>query len=210
HNLYMLDGVSITDQYLNNLVISPSIDVLQEFKIQKSIYSAEFGGKSSANVNAITNSGTNRFHGTLLEFIRNDIFDARNYFDPKEKPKPPLRLNQFGGSIGGPLVQNRAFFFANYEGSRERRALTRTFSMPSLKVRAGDFSGLPTIYDPLTTDADGNRLSFAENKIPRDRLNPVAVSFLQKVPIPTAGGEVQNFISSPSIKNDNDQTTLRL
>src|SRR4029453_3864388 len=82
--------------------------------------------------------------------------------------------------------------------------------MPSLKVRAGDFSGLPTIYDPLTTDADGNRLSFAENKIPRDRLNPVAVSFLQKVPIPTAGGEVQNFISSPSIKNDSDQTTLRL
>jgi hypothetical protein len=210
HNLYMLDGVSITDQYLNNLVISPSIDVLQEFKIQKSIYSAEFGGKSSANVNAVTKSGTNRFHGTLLEFIRNDIFDARNYFDPKEKPKPPLRLNQFGGSIGGPLVQNRAFFFANYEGSRERRALTRTFSMPSLKVRAGDFSGLPTIYDPLTTDADGNRLSFAENKIPRDRLNPVAVSFLQKVPIPTAGGEVQNFISSPSIKNDSDQTTLRL
>src|SRR5262249_47603184 len=86
HNLYALDGVSITDQYLNNLVISPSIDALQEFKIQKSIYSAEFGGKSSANVNAVTKSGSNQYHGTLLEFLRNDIFDTRNYFDPPDKP----------------------------------------------------------------------------------------------------------------------------
>src|SRR5262249_40236640 len=111
HNLYTLDGVSITDQYFNNLVISPSVEALQEFKIEKSIYSAEFGGKASANVNAVTKAGTNKVHGSLLEFVRNDIFDTRNYFDPADKPKPPVRLNQFGGSIGGPIAKNRLFFF---------------------------------------------------------------------------------------------------
>ncbi len=210
HNLYTLDGVSITDQYLNNLVLSPSIEALQEFKIQKSIYSAEFGGKSSANVNAVTKSGGNAYHGTVLEFLRNDVFDARNYFDPAGQRKPPLRLNQYGASIGGPLVRDRAFFFANYEGSKEHRGLTRTFSLPSLKVRSGDFSGMPLIYDPLRTDASGRRLPFADNKIPSERLNFVALAFLAKVPSPTSSGEVQNFVTSPSIKNDSDQATLRL
>ena len=210
HNLYTLDGVSITDQYLNNLVISPSIDALQEFKIQKSIYSAEFGGKSSANVNAVTKSGTNSYHGTLLEFLRNDIFDTRNYFDAPDKPKPPLRLNQYGGSLGGAIVKDRSFFFANYEGSRERRGLTRTFSVPSAKVRGGDFSGLGTIYDPMRTDVAGRRLPFPGNQIPAERLNPAALAFLQKVQLPTSVGEVQNFLASPSIRNDSDQATGRL
>ncbi len=210
HNMYTLDGVSITDQYFNNLVISPSIDALQEFKIQKSIYSAEFGGKASAIVNAVTKAGSNAYHGSLFEFLRNDIFDARNHFDPRNKPKPPLRLNQFGGSLGGPAARDRLFFFANYEGSRERRALTRAFSLPSAQVRGGDFSGLPAIYDPLRTDALGRRLPFEGNKVPPERLNPVAVAFLQKVPLPVSAGEVQNFVASPSIQNDSNQFTARL
>ena len=211
HNFYTLDGVSITDQYFNNLVISPSIDALQEFKIEKSIYSAEFGGKASANVNAVTKSGTNKLHGTALEFVRNDIFDTRNYFDPPDQPKPPLRLNQFGGSLGGPIAKNRLFFFTNYEGSIERRGLTRTFSLPSLNVRDGDFSGLPPIYDPATLNpATGRRQAFAGNKIPRDRLDPVALAFLEKVPLPNSAGEVQNFLASPPIKNDAHQFTTRL
>src|SRR5439155_25701638 len=143
HRVSRMEGVSISDQYFNNLVISPPIDALQEFKIEKSIYSAEFGVKASDNVNGGTKSGTNKLHGTSLEFVRNDIFDTRNYFDPPDKPKPPLRLNQFGGSLGGPIAKNRLFFFTNYEGSIERRGLTRTFSLPSAKVRGGDFSGLP-------------------------------------------------------------------
>ena len=211
HNFYTLDGVSITDQYFNNLVISPSIDALQEFKIEKSIYSAEFGGKASANVNAVTKAGTNKVHGSMLEFVRNDIFDTRNYFDPPNKPKPPLRLNQFGGSIGGPIAKNRLFFFTNYEGSLERRGLTRTFSLPSVKVRGGDFSGLPAIYDPLKVDpATGRRLPFDGNKIPLQRLDPVALAFLQKVPLPTSAGDVQNFVASPTIENDSHQFTTRL
>src|SRR5438876_11487214 len=211
HNMYFLDGVSITDQYFNNLVISPSIDALQEFKIEKSIYSAEFGGKASANVNAVTKSGTNDIHGSALEFVRNDIFDTRNYFDPADQPKPPLRLNQFGGSLGGPIAKNRLFFFTNYECSLERRGLTRTFSLPSLNVRDGDFSGLPPIYDPAALNpATGRRQAFAGNKISRDRLDPAALAFLEKVPLPTSAGEVQNFLASPPIKNDAHQFTTRL
>jgi hypothetical protein len=211
HNMYFLDGVSITDQYFNNLVLSPSIDLLQEFKIQKSIYSAEYGGKASANVNAVTKSGGNQVHGSIYEFLRNDAFDTRNYFDDPNRPLPPLRQNQFGGTLGGPIANNRTFFFLNYEGFRERRGLTRRFSLPSERVRNGDFSGLTVIYDPFTTDRlTGQRQPFPGNKIPADRLNPIARAFLEKVPLPTAAGEVQNFVSSPSIRNDHDQFSVRI
>ncbi|MBI2820255.1 MAG: TonB-dependent receptor [Acidobacteria bacterium] len=208
HNMYWLDGVSITDQYFNNLVVSPSVEAIQEFKIQKSIYSAEFGGKASANVNAATKAGTNSVHGSVYEFLRNDIFDARTFFDRTPDP-PPLRQNQFGFSVGGPVRRDSTFFFANYEGFRERRAQSRVFSLPSLKVRSGDFSGLPTIYNPLSTDAAGRREAFEGNRIPPGQLDPVAVSFLKKVPLPNQPGEVQNYIVSAPFRNDNDQFVVR-
>ncbi|MBI4460033.1 MAG: carboxypeptidase regulatory-like domain-containing protein [Acidobacteria bacterium] len=209
HNMYWLDGVSITDQYFNNLVVSPSVEAIQEFKIQKSIYSAEFGGKASANVNAATKSGTNEVHGAVYEFIRNDLFDTRNFFDRTPDP-PPLQQNQFGVSVGGPVRKDSAFFFGNYEGFRERRALTRTFSLPSPRVRSGDFSGLPAIYDPLSTDpATGRRRAFEGNRIPTDRLDPVAAAFLRKIPLPNLPGEVQNYNVSSRLRNDHDQFTLR-
>ena len=209
HNMYWLDGVSITDQYFNNLVVSPSVEAIQEFKIQKSIYSAEFGGKASANVNAATRSGTNSLHGTVYEFLRNNALDARNFFDRTPDP-PPLRQNQFGGTVGGPIRRDKTFFFANYEGFRERRALTRSFSLPSLQARSGNFSGLPTIYDPRTTDpVTGRRQPFDQNRIPIGLLDPVAVEFLKKVPLPNLPGEVQNYVVAAPFRNDNDQFMLR-
>ena len=105
HNIYLLDGAKVTDELFNNLVINPSVDSIQEFKIQKSMYPAEFGGKASALINVATKAGGNVMHGSLFEFHRNDIFDAHNYFDSKEAPVPPLRQNQFGGALGGPLVK---------------------------------------------------------------------------------------------------------
>ena len=209
HNMYWLDGVSITDQYFNNLVISPSVEAIQEFKIQKSIYAAEFGGKASANVNAATKGGSNSIHGTAYEFFRHDMFDARTFFDRTPDP-PPLRQNQFGVSVGGPIRKDSTFFFSNYEGYRERRAQARVFSLPSAKVRSGDFSGLPAIYDPRLTDpATGRRQAFEGNRIPAGRLDPVAVAFFQKIPLPNLPGEVQNYNVTSPFRNDNDQFSLR-
>ena len=131
HNIYLLDGVKVTDELFNNLVINPSVDSIQEFKIQKSQYPAEFGGKASALINVATRAGANAFHGSLFEFLRHDVFDAHNYFDPRDQPVPPLRQNQFGGALGGPIVRDRSFFFFSYEGQRVRRSLTRTFSVPT-------------------------------------------------------------------------------
>src|SRR5204862_6324801 len=122
HNIYLLDGVKVTDEFFNNLVVSPSIDAIQEFKIIKSQYPAEFGGKAAALVNVASKSGTNRITGTVVEFARNSVFDTHNYFDNPDAPVPPLRQHQFGASVGGPLRRERAFFFANYEGQRIRKS----------------------------------------------------------------------------------------
>src|SRR5262245_12164767 len=131
HNIYLIDGVKVTDEYFNNLVVSPSVDAIQAFKIQKTMYPAEFGGKASALMNVVTKSGGNAFHGSALEFVRNDRFDAHNYFDDRSKPVPGLNQNQFGFNIGGPLRKDRTFFFFSYEGQRIRKALTQTFSVPT-------------------------------------------------------------------------------
>lgn len=208
HNMYFLDGVSVTDQYFNHLAASPPIDAIEEFNIQKSIYPAEFGGKASATISSVTKSGGNVPHGNLYEFLRNDIFDARNFFDPARKP--PYRQNQFGGTVGGPLHKDTTFFFLSYERLRVRQSLTQRFSVPSARVRKGDFSGLPAIYDPLSTDPTGKRLSLSGNSIPETRLDPAAVAFLEKVPLPNLPGEVNNYIATPAFRNDNDQGTARI
>lgn len=204
HNMYYLDGVSLTDQYFNNLSVAPSVDGMREFNVQKSLYAAEYGGKAAAAVSAATKSGTNLIHGSLYEFLRNSAMDARNFFEGEQVA--PLRRNQFGGTLGGPLQRDRTFFFINYEGLRERRAQTRTFSVPSAAVRRGNFSGFETIRNPLTG------LPFENNQIPAGQLNPVAQAFLEHVPLPNIAdaGEVQNFVASPTESNDQDQFTVRL
>ena len=211
HNIYLLDGVKVTDELFNNLVISPSVDSVQEFKIQKSQYPAEFGGKASALINVATRAGTNTFHGSAFEFLRHEMFDARNYFDPKDRPIPPLRQNQYGAVFGGPLVRDRTFFFASYEGQRARRSLTRTFSVPSQAVRGGDFSGAGPICDPLTTNpANGLCAPFTGNRIPTNRIDPIAAAFLQHVPQPTSGAALQNLTSVGRQVKDVHQGSVRL
>jgi hypothetical protein len=166
HNIYLLDGVKVTDELFNNLVINPSIDSVEEFKIQKSMYPAEFGGKASALINVSTKAGSNQWRGSLFEFHRNDAFDSVNYFHPRDEPKPPLRQNQFGGAVGGPLVTNRSFFFGSFEAQRMRRSVTRTFSVPTAAVRGGDFSGFGTICDPRAIPVTGVCTPFCEQSDP--------------------------------------------
>jgi hypothetical protein len=210
HNIYLLDGAKVTDELFNNLVINPSVDSIQEFRIQKSMYPAEFGGKASALINVATRAGSNAFTGSVFEFHRNEVLDSPNYFHPKGEPMPELRQNQFGGALGGPLVRDRSFFFGSYEGHRMRRALTRTFSVPTPGVRAGDFSGLAPICDPLTIPSTGVCTPFAGNRIPAGRIDPIAAALLAGVPVPTSAAAVQNLTSVEEQDRQVDQISMRL
>ena len=210
HNIYLIDGVKVTDELYNNLVISPSLDAIREFKIQKTMYPAEFGGKASALINVVTKSGSNSFHGSALEFVRHEMFDAHNYFDDSAKPIPALRQNQFGATIGGPLRRDRTFFFFSYEGQRVRRAQTQTFSVPSAAFRNGDFSALATtLCDPLTRTAVGCT-QFTGNQLPAARVSPLAIALMAMVPLPTSTGLVQNLLAVEDQVNPVNQFGLRV
>ena len=210
HNIYLVDGVKVTDELFNNLVINPSVDSIEEFKIQKSMYPAEFGGKASALINVATKAGSNALRGTLFEFHRNEAFDSRNYFQPENQPLPPLRQNQFGGSLGGPLVRDRSFFFASYEGTEMRRSQTSVFSVPTAAARSGDFTGLGTICDPLTIPTTGVCTPFAGNRIPAGRIDPIAAAFLQNIPLPGSGAQFQNLAASEESTRDLHQFSARV
>ncbi len=210
HNIYLLDGVKVTDELFNNLVINPSVDSIQEFRIQKSQYAAEFGGKASALINVATRAGSNQFRGTAFEFMRHDALDAHNYFDPRDQPVPPLRQNQFGAAAGGPLRRDNTFFFVSYEGQRVRRSLTRTFSVPTTAVRTGDFSGAAPLCDPLTVNGSGLCAPFTGNRIPIERMDPVARALLQHIPQPTSDAPVQNLTSVGRQVKDVEQVSVRV
>ena len=194
HNSFMLDGAENNSAIEGVAVVIPSVDAIQEFKVQTANYSAEFGRASGAIVNIAIKSGTNELHGTAYEFVRNDKLDARNFFDPD---KTPLRRNQFGFSAGGPVVRNRAFLFGNAEWMRERRTHTRGSLVPQDAWRTGDFTGQATVFDPLDTDASGNRRPFAGNRIPASRINPISRKIIPFWPSPNhAGDPARNYLEN--------------
>ena len=209
HNIYLLDGAKVTDELFNNLVINPSVDSIQEFRIQKSMYPAEFGGKASALINVATRAGSKTWRGSVFEFHRNEAFDSPNYFHPAGEPLPRLRQNQYGGALGGPVVRDRSFFFGSYEGLRLRRALTRTFSVAPMPLRAGDFSGLPVICDPVA-GTPGTCVPFEGNRIPAPRIDPIAAALLERVPAPTSDAALQNLTSQEEQDRDLHQFSLRI
>ena len=141
---YLLDGISINEQLFDGVILRPSVDAIQEFKVQSNSFSAEYG-RGNAVLNATIKSGTNAVHGTLFEFLRNDKLDARNFFLAQ---KAPYRQNQFGFAVGGPVVlpkfngRDKSFFFLNYEGTRIRQGRTFNALVPSDAFRRGDFSSL--------------------------------------------------------------------
>ncbi|MEP6703857.1 MAG: TonB-dependent receptor, partial [Acidobacteriota bacterium] len=148
-NNYRIDGVSIND-YTNGAPgsaggVNLGADAIKEFSVLASNYTAEYGRTSGGVINAVTRSGTNQLHGSAYEFFRNDALDARNFFDGK---KPPLRRNQFGGSIGGPVIKNKTFFFADYEAIRRTQGLTSVVNVPSAAARQGLLAGGPVTVHP--------------------------------------------------------------
>jgi hypothetical protein len=198
-NYFTLDGVSVTDRFFNTLSAPLSVEGIQEFKVRSNLYTAETGTLGGAQINIAIKSGTNDLHGTAFGFLRNDAFDARNYFDFMGKPE--FRQNNFGGALGGPVIKNKAFFFANYEGLRLARAQTRLFTVPTSDLRAGQFS--TTITDPMTNTP------FPGNKIPDARISSTSQALLQHLPLQNLPGTINNFVDSPQEINDNNQFTIK-
>jgi hypothetical protein len=211
NNNYLLDGVTNQQLEYNNLQIKPAVDALSEFKIQTNLYSAEFGRNAGAIVNAVTKSGGREFHGNLWEFLRNDALDARNFFSQNT---PPLRRNQFGGTLGGPFAlapvfrqRYPTFFFVSYEGVRQDRGVTSSTVVPTAQERTGDLSNVKTsIIDPQTG------LPFTGNMIPTSRIVAAAKGLLNLYPLPNVSTvpRTLNFTASPSQTTKQNQLILRI
>ena len=138
-NNFMIDGMDDNERFIGTVIVKPAVDALQEMKVQTSLYSAEFGRTAGGVINFVTKSGSNEYHGSLFEFLRNQHMDARNFF---AAAKPPYHQNQYGGSIGAPIHKNRIFYFADYEGFRMRQGQTFVDSVPTLAERQGNFAGI--------------------------------------------------------------------
>lgn len=211
-NAFNLDGSDVK-AYLINFSMIPSLDAVQEFKVETTPYAADLGTSPGAQIIITTRSGTNRFHGTAWEYLRNDAMDAKDYYAAS---KPELRLNQFGGVFGGPIKKDRLFFFANYEGYRERLGENFFASVPTPLMRTGNLSQLNfQVYDPATTapcatcTSGFSRQVFSGNIIPQNRINPATLALLNAYPTETSSGlnSAGQFIGSNYSSNGIDRIT---
>ncbi|HYM77863.1 MAG TPA: carboxypeptidase-like regulatory domain-containing protein [Candidatus Dormibacteraeota bacterium] len=204
-NNFLLDGVDNNDPYINQYVALPSVDAIQEFKVQSSDYSAEYGRASGAQINVVLRSGTNAFHGTLFEYFRNRNLDAKNYFDQPECTAgsvpgtcgkiPALQRNQFGGTLGGPVRRDQTFFFISYEGLRLRQATTRQATIPS-QVQWATASALAALFGcPLNPSCQ------------------VGQNVFNLYPQANVGSDLVNsntFLSAPVIRRSDNLYTAKL
>ena len=197
---YQLDGAGHNDTYLNVNVPFPNPDAVQEFNLQASNFTAEYGNAAGGIVNIVTRSGTNDIRGSAFEFLRDGALNARNFFAPS---KDTLKRNQFGGSVGGPIQKEKLFYFGTYQGTRIRsKAAGRVAFVPTAAERAGDFSSLSRqLVDPVT------RQPLSNNQIPPDRISPAAKYFLKWIPLPNRGGRELNFVGTEQIETENQFMT---
>jgi hypothetical protein len=221
-NHYTLDGVENTDPNFNTFVVMPSIDALQEFKVQTGVYPAEFG-RQTTQINVLTKSGTNQYHGTMFEFLRNDKMDANPYsFTPIRNTKDPFKWNQYGFTLGGPVRlpkifngNDKLFFMANYEAYRKRGNTTSIYSLAPVDVQAGNLSAVTNrIYDPsshvLQADKTITATPFAGNIIPQNRISPISKKLLEFYRTPTRPGFVDNYVAQLARPQNRDQFILRM
>ena len=242
-NNFLLDGIdnnSNLPDLLNeaNYVIMPSVDALEEFRVATDSYSAEFGRATGAVVNATTKSGTNRLHGVFYEFLRNQAFDARNYFDPALQP---YHQNQFGATLGGPILKDRLFFFVDYEGLRVSQSQTNTAVVPTAATRAGDFSSQLDLASPTGVRDCNGQMTYAgelfntnltqvsaasptgfcgtpfgyngtqpSNIIPAAEQDALGARLAQLFPLPNANGNGYNFVSNPKTIRTSNQGDARV
>jgi hypothetical protein len=205
-NSFLLDGVYNFDPKLNSAGVNPPVDAIREFELLTSSYDASFGRNAGAQMNVVLKSGSNSLHGAAYEFFRNGALDARNFFAPADQPAPKYQRNQFGFALGGPVVRNRTFFFADYEGSRVREGITRVTNVPTLAERNGDFSQslFRAPINPFTQQP------FTGNKIPDLFINPIGRAIAALYPAPNRNVPFENFVSSPALRDRNDHFDVRL
>jgi hypothetical protein len=241
-NNYLLDGIDNNTNDVDFLagaayVIKPPIDAISEFKLQTSSFSAEFGRAGGAVLNATLKSGTNQFHGSAWEFLRNDKLDATDFFlNAAGQPKGAFKQNQFGATAGGRIIKDKTFFFADYEGTRIRQGTPETgYTVPtmaernsgftdfsdlialqsgSLKDASGKSYPLGTIFDPASTQSTGNgqyrRSPFPGNQIPANRLDPNAIKLLSLYPAPTGPGLLNNYSVNRNSTTDVNSFDVRV
>ena len=243
-NNFLLDGIdnnSNLPDLLNesNYVVMPSVDALQEFRVETNSYAAEFGRATGAVVNATIKSGTNAFHGVVYEFVRNQMFDARNYFD---STLPPYHQNQFGATLGGPILRNKLFFFVDYEGLRVSQGQTYTSLVPTDEEKVGDFSsqldltsptgyndcnGRPTyageLFDTTQTQVSGSSPTgycgvpfsygadgMPSNVLPSAKIDSLGLKLAALYPEPNVNGSGYNYLSNPILIRDRNQGDVRV
>jgi hypothetical protein len=215
-NNFLMDGIDNNERLTLSIVLRPSVESVREFKIQTSMFGADQGRNAGATVNVITKSGSNEWHGSLYEFLRNDRFDARNYFADGNAPKPAFRQNQFGGSLGGKIVPNKLFFFGNYEGFRRRLERTFVNTVPLPEVRQGNFTRVRDIFDPLTTRPQAGaatgfiRDPFPNRMIPASRFDSVTGRLIQAYPMPQIDRLAANQVTNPKERQRWDQGDARI
>lgn len=198
-NNFLIDGTDNNERLTLAIALRPSVEAVQEFKIQTNLFAADQGRNAGATINVLTKSGSNQWHGSAYEFLRNDRLDAKNYFVPATTRKPPFRQNQFGASFGGRIIPDKLFFFGNYEGFRRSQARTILSTVPTMAMRSGDYSGVRDIFDPSTTvaapgTASGfTRTPFANRQIPTSRFDPLMARMIQAYPAPQAAGLTNNY-----------------
>ena len=218
-NEYLFDGISALQPEPGQVVFFPIIDAIQEFNVQTNGVPAEFGRFNGGVVNLSTRSGSNGFHGSVFEFFRNEALNARNYFAPVTQRKPEFRRNQYGATLGGPIVKNRTFFFVDYQGVKQAIGTVRTSTVPTLLERQGNFTQLygtatPVLFDPETTvqtPSGSTRSPFTPmNIIPVDRIDPAALAVLNHYPQPTKSGTANNFTLVGNDQDHQNQFDTRL
>ncbi len=214
-NEYLYDGISALQPEPGQVAFFPIVDAIQEFKVEINSPPAEFGRFNGGVVNLSTKSGTNEFHGSLFYFLRNEALNARNLFTPKtaaDPKKPVFRRNQYGFVVGGPVARDHTFFFGDFQGTRQLIGRSVTSTVPTLAQRQGIFT--QTIYDPATTTplAGGGfrRETFAGNRIPLTRIDPVASQLLNRYPQPNLPGTANNYRRVANERLDQDQFDVRV
>lgn len=212
-NNFMLDGIDNNPTELagaqrRSEMVQPSVDAVQEFKVQTNSYAAEYGRAMGAVVNVSLRSGTNDLHGAAFEFLRNEKLDAKNFFDPPSKPKPPFKRNQYGLALGGPVWipkifngRNRVFFFGDFEQTKVRESSTTTSTLPTALMRNGDFSELLSVSKKSITDPS-TRQPFPGNIIPASRFDPVGKTLMDLYPATQNSTLSANYLTNAPVITD--------